>query len=132
MQREYIDKCTVYSTVVGSNAYGTNTPESDTDIRGIAVINDLSYYYGFLNSFQQFEDKVNDYVIYDIRKAFKLISDCNPNMIDLLFTDERFHIKVIDVENNYRSTHIRTFLGTKGYKFVKRIGCDEIYVSALK
>ena len=40
----------------------------------------------------------------------------------------KFHIKVIDVENNYRDSKIRDFLGSKQYKFVKRLGCDEIYV----
>jgi len=94
MDKEFVDKHTLYSTVVGSTAYGTNTPESDLDIRGIAALNELSYYLGFLKNFEQFEDKVNDVVVYDIRKAFKLISDCNPNMLDLLFTEERFHQKV--------------------------------------
>lgn len=94
MERELIDRDTLFSTIVGSHAYGTNTPESDLDIRGIAILKELSYYFGFMKKFEQFEDKVNDIVIYDIRKAFKLISDCNPNMLDLLFTDERFHRKV--------------------------------------
>lgn len=95
MDREYVDKCTVYSTIVGSNAYGTNTPESDLDIRGIAVLDNLNYYFGYLDRFEQFEDKVNDVVIYDIRKAFRLIADANPNMLDLLFVEDRFH-QVVD------------------------------------
>lgn len=97
VQRDYIEKHTVFSTIVGSTAYGTSTPESDTDVRGIAIVDDLSYYFGFLNRFEQFEDKINDVVIYDIRKAFKLISDCNPNMIDILFADDKFHVKVSPV-----------------------------------
>jgi len=135
MQREFIDKCTVYSTVVGSNAYGTNTPESDTDIRGIAVIDDLSYYYGFLNSFQQYEDKVNDYVIYDIRKAFKLISDCNPNMIDLLFTDERFHVKVdpafekvLELRDKFLSRRARKTYTGYAFAQLKRIKTHRSYL----
>jgi len=94
MDKKYVDKCTVFSTVVGSQAYGTNTPESDIDIRGVAVLDDLSYYYGFLKNFEQFEDSVDDTVIYDVRKAFRLISNCNPNMLDLLFVEERFHKKL--------------------------------------
>lgn len=135
MQRDYIDKCTVYSTVVGSRAYGTNTPESDTDIRGIAVIDDLSYYYGFVNSFQQYEDKVNDYVIYDIRKAFKLISDCNPNMIDLLFTDERFHIKVdpvfqkvLERRDEFLSRRARKTYAGYAFAQLKRIKTHRSYL----
>ena len=91
MKRSYIDKCTVFSTIVGSNAYGTNVPDSDIDIRGIAIPNDYKYYFGYLDRFEQFEDKINDVVIYDIKKAFRLMSDANPNMLDILFTEERFH-----------------------------------------
>ena len=91
MKKEYVDQCTVYSTIVGSTAYGTNTPTSDTDIRGIAIVDDKNVYFGYLDRFEQFEDKVNDVVIYDIRKAFSLISDANPNMLDLLFVEDRFH-----------------------------------------
>jgi len=90
MQKEDVDRCTVYSTIVGSIAYGTNIEGSDTDIRGVVIPDDKSYYFGFLKKFEQFEDKVNDIVFYDIRKAFKLTSDCNPNMLDLLYTEERF------------------------------------------
>lgn len=41
---------------------------------------------------------------------------------------DRFRIKVLDVENNYRTADIRNFLKTKGYRFVERIGVDEIHV----
>lgn len=90
MDKRYVDECTIFSTIVGSKAYGTDTPESDTDTRGVAIVRDLSYYMGFMNEFAQYEDKITDTVIYDIRKAFHLISDANPNMLDLVFTDERF------------------------------------------
>lgn len=128
MQRELVDKHTLFSTVVGSQAYGTNTLESDLDIRGIAALRDLSYYLGFMKKFEQFEDKVNDIVIYDIRKAFKLISDCNPNMLDLLFTEERFHHKVHPVfeqvlENKYKFLSKKAKYTYTGYAFaqLKRI-----------
>ena len=41
---------------------------------------------------------------------------------------DRFRIKVITVENNYRTADIRNFLRTKGYRFVERVGVDEIHV----
>lgn len=94
MDRDFVEQNTIFSTIVGSVAYGTNTPESDMDVRGIAIIPDLKYYFGYLDHFEQFEDNVEDLVIYDIRKAFKLISDANPNMLDLIYTPERFHKKV--------------------------------------
>lgn len=66
----------------GSHAYGTNTESSDLDIRGCA-----------LNSRQQiltnqnFEQVVNeetDTTIYSFNKLISLLSDCNPNTIELL------------------------------------------------
>ena len=96
MEQSYIDCCTIHSTIVGSQAYGTNNESSDVDIRGIAVIKDPSYYWGFLNHFEQYESSTEDTVIYDMRKAFKLMSDCNPNMLDLLFTEERFYKKTTE------------------------------------
>jgi len=92
--KDYVDNRTVYSTIVGSNAYGTNTPESDLDTRGIAIMDDLKYYFGVLDRFEQKEDKVTDTVIYDIRKFFELAIDNNPNILDLLFVEDRFKIKV--------------------------------------
>jgi uncharacterized protein len=128
MQKEYIDKCTVFSTIVGSKAYGTDTPDSDTDIRGIAVLDNLKYYFGFVDRFEQYEDPKDDTVIYDIRKAFKLISDANPNMIDLLFTDERFFQKVdpgfqIVLDNKEKFLSKRVRYTYTGYAFaqLKRI-----------
>jgi len=94
MQKTDIERCTIFSTITGSTAYGTNTPTSDIDIRGIAIPDDVGYYTGFLKHFEQYEDPTKDTVIYDIRKAFKLISDCNPNMLDLLFTDSKFYQKI--------------------------------------
>lgn len=70
--------------IVGSKLYGTATPKSDTDVRGI-FIPDKKYFYGFLNRIDQFEDKVNDVVYFDIRKFLKLSLDNNPNIIEFLF-----------------------------------------------
>jgi predicted nucleotidyltransferase len=83
----------IFSTITGSVAYGTNMEGSDEDVRGVAIRNDKSYYFGFLKRFEQQEDDTKDEVIYDIRKFFNLAAGCNPNIIELLFTDERFHKK---------------------------------------
>lgn len=128
MQREDVERCTVFSTVVGSIAYGTNIEGSDIDIRGVAIPDDKSYYYGFLNRFEQFEDKLNDQVFYDIRKAFKLISDCNPNMLDLLFVDPKFHKKVdpcwnrvLENKDRFLSKKVKNTYVGYAYAQLKRI-----------
>lgn len=101
-----VRKSLVYLTVAGSRAYGINTSESDTDIKGMCVA-PLEYYLGFAKVFNQHEfngmhDWVEDLIparhlnserevegtVYDIKKFLKLCADCNPNMIELLFMDE--------------------------------------------
>lgn len=85
---DWLKNRTIYLTASGSHAYGTSLPTSDLDFRGIAVA-PLRYYLGFLHHFEQAEIKGDpDVVIMDLRKFFKLASDCNPNIIELLFTDE--------------------------------------------
>jgi hypothetical protein len=100
---------TIFLTRHGSHAYGTNLPDSDLDLKGIAIA-PREYYLGFLKTFEQAEEKTEgtcstcgkgrentlcssafhvqpDAVIYDIRKFWKLAADCNPNIIEVLFTD---------------------------------------------
>lgn len=67
----------------GSYAYGTAIDgESDIDIRGISLNTKNEILLG--NSFEQVEDKKTDTVIYSFNKIIKLLSGCNPNVIELL------------------------------------------------
>lgn len=67
----------------GSYGYGTNVEGSDYDVRGLCGTrtDDLI---GLRTRFEQFENRETDTVIYTIDKAFGLLMDCNPNMIELL------------------------------------------------
>lgn len=82
------DLSILYECRTGSHAYGTSTPESDEDFRGFCVP-PVDYFLG-LKRFDQLErNEPTDRVIYDIRKFFKLASDCNPNIIEILFCDDK-------------------------------------------
>lgn len=70
----------------GSHAYGMATKDSDEDERGI-VIGPIESYLGFSN-FEQAEDKVNDGVIYELKKFCRLALNANPNIWDILFSEE--------------------------------------------
>jgi predicted nucleotidyltransferase len=84
----WLKERTIFLTVHGSHAYGTNMPESDVDLKGVAVA-PREFYLGFLRSFEQSETKEPiDATIFGIRKFFKLASDGNPNIIEILFTDQ--------------------------------------------
>lgn len=72
----------------GSQAYGTNTPTSDLDIKGIAIP-PSKYYFGFINIFEQaITDSPSDFTAFCINKFFNLASNCNPSSFEVLFTDE--------------------------------------------
>ena len=82
---------TILLTKHGSHAYGLNNETSDLDMKGVAIA-PIGHYLGFTNVFEQAEgrsaDKSFEYVIFELRKFFKLATDCNPNVIEILFTDD--------------------------------------------
>lgn len=114
----WMKNSTVLLTRHGSHAYGTNTPASDEDFKGIAIP-PKEYFLGAINRFEQAELKDPDTVIYDIRKFFMLASECNPNIIEVLHTDPADHFIVddlgeiiLDHKNDFLSKKIKhTFLG---------------------
>jgi predicted nucleotidyltransferase len=80
----------IFDTIVGSRAYGTNLPDSDTDTVAIAIPTE-EYFYSY-RRFDQSTGKTSDggdRVIYNLVKTVQLMKDCNPNMIELLFSPER-------------------------------------------
>jgi len=90
---EWLRERTIYLTRHGSQAYGTSTPTSDLDVRGI-VIAPKEYYLGMTNNFEQATSKEPDLVIFELRKFLKLASECNPNALEIIFTDEQDHFYV--------------------------------------
>ena len=67
---------------MGSHAYGTSTPESDVDIRGVFVqpLGDILKY-GFVD---QISDKTNDVTFYELGRFVDLVIGNNPNIIEML------------------------------------------------
>ncbi len=93
----------IYATKHGSHAYRLNTPESDLDIKGVFIAGQ-QYYFGFLNNIEQIEEKQpNDLAYYELRKFFRLASDCNPNIIEVLFTAEEDILQINDFGRQLRS-----------------------------
>lgn len=66
----------------GSHAYGTNVEGSDVDIRGIAL-NSKSDILGGSN-FEQVVHEATDTTVYSLNKIIGLLSNCNPNTIEML------------------------------------------------
>lgn len=80
----------IFSCVHGSKAYGTSTPESDTDVRGV-IVAPATYYMG-LDRFEQYEPEGEDTVYFDIRKFVNLAMKGNPNIIEQFFIPPELHI----------------------------------------
>ena len=72
----------MFLTLGGSHAYGTSTPSSDVDVRGVCL-NRKSDLLG-TSSFDLHEDRQTDTVIYSFNKYYPLIINCNPNAIEML------------------------------------------------
>lgn len=66
----------------GSYAYGTNIETSDVDIRGCAVNSREEILTN--QNFEQFCNKATDTTIYSFNKLITLLSNCNPNTIEIL------------------------------------------------
>lgn len=69
-------------TTGGSHAYGTDTEGSDLDIRGCAVNSKRELLTGL--GFEQFDNKDTDTVIYSFNKLIHLLTNCNPNVVEIL------------------------------------------------
>ena len=116
----WMEQGTVLLVRHGSHAYGTNTPASDEDFKGVAIP-PQEYFLGAIKRFEQAELRAPDpdAVIYDIRKFFVLAADCNPNIIEVLHTDPSDHFIVdpigqiiLDHKDAFLSKKIKhTFLG---------------------
>ncbi|NOV29231.1 nucleotidyltransferase [Methylomonas sp. ZR1] len=74
------------NTISGSYAYGLETPESDTDTRGVFIL-PQDMFYGF-NYIEQVNCDRNDHTYYEIGKYLKLLAKNNPSSIELLFAPE--------------------------------------------
>lgn len=81
-------------SAAGSNAYGTNIPDSDLDIRGVATNPKSSIL--TVRDFEVYHSSVNDTEIYSLEKFLVLATKCNPNIIELLGIQSQNYIFLND------------------------------------
>ena len=79
----------------GSYAYGTNNEDSDVDIRGVAThsAEDILTRKGF----EQVVNEETDTTIYSFEKIVNLLSNCNPNTIEILGLEPWQYFYVTDI-----------------------------------
>jgi predicted nucleotidyltransferase len=94
----------------GSLAYGTNTPESDLDVRGIAINSATEILTN--QNFEQVLDNATDTTIYSFNKMVKLLTDCNPNTIEILGLLPEHYLYINEV-GQYLLDHKDIFLSKR-------------------
>lgn len=75
--------------LAGSHAYGTATPTSDTDIRGIIVARPGVIRAPFRTLREMGIEDEEDGKVYELNNFMELFCDMNPNIIELGFTDDQ-------------------------------------------
>lgn len=82
LEQLYADQLILLEAVSGSRAYGTDTPESDTDIRGVFVLpQDMLYGMEYV---PQVANPSNDIVFYEVGRFIELLLKNNPTVLELL------------------------------------------------
>lgn len=79
---EHLGPNIILLTLGGSHAYGTATENSDLDVRGCALNSKMQILTN--ENFEQFTNDATDTVIYSFNKLISLLSNCNPNTIEIL------------------------------------------------
>lgn len=74
----------ILKCISGSRAYGLETPESDTDIRGVFIL-PQNQLYG-LHYIPQVSDETNDEIYFELGRFVELLQKNNPNILELLAT----------------------------------------------
>ena len=74
----------ILECISGSKAYGLDTPESDTDIKGVFVLPKKTFY--GLDYVPQISNETHDEVYYELGRFIELLAVNNPNIIELLNT----------------------------------------------
>lgn len=82
----WLEKNTILLTKAGSHSYGTNRPDSDEDYRGIALGRSQDYF-GLKDPFLQYSLRDPDAVVFEFKKAIKLLAQNNPNILEMLWIE---------------------------------------------
>lgn len=73
--------CIIFECVSGSRSYGLDTPNSDTDIRGVFILPERDFF--GLHYTEQVSNESNDVVFYELKRFAELLLRNNPNIIEM-------------------------------------------------
>lgn len=92
-ESEHLGDNIILLTLGGSHAYGTNNENSDLDVRGCALNSKRQILTGE-QDFGQFSNKATDTTIYSFNKLIYLLTNCNPNVIEMLGNKPEYYFYV--------------------------------------
>lgn len=90
--RMAVDRCQL-AVITGSHAYGNATPQSDVDVRGFFLANP-EFYFGAKTVKVVDKGVADDIAMYEAKHFFVLLTQANPNIIEVLFTPEDCIVQV--------------------------------------
>ena len=116
--------------IVGSQAYGTNTPQSDTDVKGVYLQDPLDV---MSFGYQQQREPDKDTCYYEVQRFLELLQSSNPTVLELLFTPEDCILDIHPLFNiilNHKQSFItkgcmNSFLGYAKQQIYKAKGLDK-------
>lgn len=79
----------------GSHAYGVEVPTSDTDVRGVATRSKREILTNY--DWEQVTNESTDTTIYSFDKMIKLLTACNPNVIEQLGLKPEHYLKITPI-----------------------------------
>jgi len=125
MSLDMMGKKIILEGVVGSKAYGLDTPESDTDIKGIFM-----YPIDDMLSLTRGNDTVNrhnpDIEYHEIKKYIRLALKSNPTILELLYLEDYLKLTkegemLIDIRDSFLSKDIFNSYGNYALNQAKKL-----------
>jgi len=138
LNRKEVELHSILIALVGSHAYGLNTPASDKDIRGIFMAS-IKYQLGIITKRIEQKDKgwnepgiipeldnTEDICIYEFRKMIDLLLNNNPNCLELLYIDNYILLtdagkELIANRDLFLSTKVKYTYSGYAYSQIKRV-----------
>lgn len=90
-----MNKIILLNAIVGSQAYGTNTPDSDIDTKGV-YLQDPMEVLGM-----EYKEQINldkDACLYEVRRFLQLLCSGNPNIEDVIPTHARLQMEITKIQ----------------------------------
>lgn len=92
---EHLGSHIILLALGGSHGYGTETESSDLDVRGCSLRSKREILCG--EDFAQVTDLTTDTTIYSFKKLMHLLTECNPNTIELLGLRPEHYLYLSDI-----------------------------------